>query len=132
MTLFSNAFLPAQDKANSVLTGIPLDASVVLGDAVKIIGGVAYPAQADTLENSNVLGVVEQIDGMTGQIRVAGVTLPIYSGLEEDKEYFLSDQVAGGLQDVPPTASGAVLLRIGQPYDGERLFVLKGERTVRA
>jgi hypothetical protein len=132
VTLFSNAFLPPVDNANSVIKGIQLDPSVVLGDAVKIIGGIAYPAQADSLENSNVLGVVEQIDGMTGQIRVAGVTLPIYSGLEEDKEYFLSDQIAGGLQDVPPTASGSVLLRIGQPYDEQRLFVLKGERTVRA
>jgi hypothetical protein len=132
MTLFSNAFLPAQDKANSVLTGIPLDASVVLGDAVKIIGGVAYPAQADTLENSNVLGVVEQIDGLVGQIRVAGVTLPIYSGLEEEKEYFLSHLIAGGLSDTPPTSPGTVLLRLGQPYDENRLFILKGERTVRA
>ena len=132
MTIFSNAFIPFVDSANSVLKGIQLDPAVVLGDAVKIVNGIAHPAQADSLENSNVLGVVEQIDGMTGQIRVAGVTLPIYSGLEEDKEYFLSDQIAGGLQDVPPTASGSVLLRIGQPYDEQRLFVLKGERTVRA
>lgn len=132
MTFFSNAYLPQADKANSVLTGIQLDPSVVIGDCVKIVGGVAYPAMADTLENSNVLGVVEQIDGMTGQIRVAGVTLPIYAGLEEEKEYFLSAQVAGGLSDTPPTSSGTVVLRIGQPYDDTRLFVLKGERTVRA
>lgn len=132
MTFFSNAYLPPADKANSVLTGIPIDPSVMVGDAVRILGGIAYPAKADSLENSNVLGVVEQIDGLTAQIRVAGVTLPIYSGLEEDKEYFLSDQVSGGLQDLPPTASGSVLLRIGQPYDSQRLFVLKGERTVRA
>lgn len=132
MTFFSNAYLPPADKANSVLTGIPVDPSVVIGDCVKIIGGTAYPAKADALENSNVLGIVEQIDGLTAQIRVAGITLPIYSGLEEEKEYFLSDQVAGGLQDVPPTSPGSVLLRMGQPYDSERLFILKGERTVRA
>lgn len=132
MTFFSNAYLPPVDKANSVISGITVDPSVVVGDCVRILGGIAYPAQADSLENSNVLGIVEQIDGLTAQVRVAGVTLPIFSGLEEDKEYFLSDQVAGGLQDVPPTAPGSVLLRIGQPYDSERLFLLKGERTVRA
>lgn len=132
MTLFSNAFIPFSDTANSVIKGIPLDASVMLGDAVKLVGGVAFPAQADTLENSNVLGVVEQIDGLVGQIRVAGVTLPIYSGLEEEKEYFLSHVIAGGLSDTPPTSPGTVLLRLGQPYDDTRLLVIKGERTVRA
>jgi hypothetical protein len=95
-------------------------------------GGTAIKAIANSLDNSNVLGLVEQVnDDSTCTVRINGVSEPIFSGLDEALEYYLSDSVAGAITVVAPTASGTVVLKLGQPFDTERLIVLKGSRILR-
>ena len=56
----------------------------------------------------------------------------IFSGLDETKEYYLSDAIAGEMSSTPPTASGSIMIRVGQPFGTTNLLVIKGMRTVRA
>jgi hypothetical protein len=132
LSLLTSAFNPAGNSANAILTGVPCDATVVVGDFVRMDGGTAIKAIANSLDNSNVLGLVEQVnDDSTCTVRINGVSEPIFSGLDEALEYYLSDSVAGAITVVAPTASGTVVLKLGQPFDTERLIVLKGSRILR-
>jgi len=120
--------------ANVVLSDIACDPSVYIKAAVRMQSGIAYNAQADVLANSNVIGIVESKGSSTlCNIRVLGVTVgDIFTGLDETKEYYLSETVAGGLSVLPPVASGSVVLRIGQPFDSTNMLVIKGVRTIRS
>lgn len=119
--------------ANVVLIDVPCEASVFIGAAVVVNGaGIARNAIADSLTNSNVLGIVESKASTTQcNIRLLGATSAIFTGLDVTKEYFLSDSIAGGLQTTIPTASGMIVLKLGQPLSDEEFVVLKGQRTVR-
>lgn len=123
----------AVSGANTVLRGVDCDASVYVGAVVRVSGGVAFNAIADSLANSNMIGIVESKgSSVTCDIRVSGVTAnTIFSGLDETKEYYLSATVEGEVTLLPPTTSGSVLLKIGQPFDSESMLVSKGIRTVR-
>lgn len=118
---------------NAVLENVTCLSSVYVGAAVIMNGsGVAENALADSLANSNVIGIVEsKSDSTTCTIRVAGVTLDLYVGLDVSKEYFLSDTVAGDITTVVPTTSGHVKIKVGQPFSTETFLYLKGERVVR-
>lgn len=132
MSLLSSAFNPAGNSANAVLTGVPCDPSVVTGDFVRIDSGIAVKALADSFENSNVLGLAEVVNGDgTCTVRINGVSSSIFSGLDETLEYYLSDVTAGAITDEAPTASGHVVIKLGQPFDSQRLIVLKGSRIIR-
>lgn len=132
MSLLSSAFNPAGNSANAILTGVPCDPSVVAGDFVRMDGGTAVKALADSFENSNVLGLVELVNGDgTCTVRINGVSESIFSGLDETLEYYLSDVSAGAITDTAPTASNHVVIKLGQPFDAQRLIVLKGSRIVR-
>jgi hypothetical protein len=119
--------------ARVVLSNVDCLTSVYIGAAVIISGGVASNALADSMANSNVIGVVESKPSATKcNIRVLGVTEgDIFTSLDETKEYYLSDSVAGSIVDAPPSSSGSILLRIGQPFDTKNMLVVKGIRTVR-
>lgn len=132
MSLLTSAFNPAGNSANAILTGVPCNPSVVVGDFVRVDSGVVVKALADTFDHSNVLGLVELVnpDG-TCTVRINGVSEPVFSGLNESLEYYLSDLTPGALTSSAPVASGAVVLKVGQPFDSERLIVLKGSRIVR-
>lgn len=133
MSLLSSAFNPAGNSANAVLTGIPCDPSVLPGDFVRMDAGLAVKAIATSLEDSNVLGMAEQVnDDGTCSVRVNGVSPAIFSGLDTASEYYLSDVMAGQITVAAPTVSGMVVLKLGQPFDSERFIVLKGSRIVRA
>lgn len=119
--------------ANTVLRNIACDVSVYIGAAVRIQSEVAYNALADSFANSNIIGIVES-KGTTStcDIRVTGVTEgTIYSGLDETKEYYLSATVEGEITLSPPTNSGDILLRVGQPFSPTSMLVNKGIRTKR-
>lgn len=91
-----------------------------------------YNALADDLLTSNVLGIVESKNSETScNVRIFGSTGPIFFGLDVDDEYYLSDTVPGAIvpSAVMPTASGMVLLKIGQALDEQRLIFVRGERT---
>ncbi len=119
--------------ARVVLSNVDCLSSVYAGAAVIITAGTVSNALADSMANSNVIGVVESKLSLNKcNIRVLGVTEGnIFSGLDETKEYYLSESVAGDIVSTPPTSSGSILLRIGQPYDSANMLVIKGLRTVR-
>ncbi len=125
--------IPAFVDARVVLTDVPCNASVYVGALVYMNGsGVAINAIATGLTTSNIMGIVESKPSLEQcDIRVLGVTTSIFYGLDVTKEYFLSDTNEGEMQNVPPTASGSVMLKIGQPYSSDQMLVLKGTRTVR-
>jgi len=120
-------------NANVVLADTTCLASVFVGAAVIMdVGGFAVNAQANSLANSNVIGVVEAKSSSTlCDIRVLGVSLSVFTGLDVAKVYFLSDSVAGLITDAPPTASGSIILSVGQPFSATEMLINKGQRTVR-
>lgn len=118
---------------STILKNIDCDASVYIGSFVRInTSGIAVNAIADTYSNSNVIGLVESKSSSTKcDIRVSGVSLPIYSGLNADYDYFLSDTVAGLLTDTVPTTSGHIKIKLGQAFGTDKFVMAKGERVVR-
>ena len=120
--------------ANAVLIDIDCDASVFVGAAVRMsVGGVAENAIADSITNSNVIGIVESKSSATKcNIRIAGYSLPVFAGLDVTKEYFLSDTIAGGIQTSAPTLSGHIKVKLGQPFSATEFLYMKGDRIIRA
>lgn len=119
---------------NTVLDPVPCDPSVYVGAWVRMTtSGIAVNGLADSTDNSNIIGVAEQKLSITScVIRFLGLTSDIYTGLDVTKEYLLSDSIPGGMDTVPPTASGHVILKLGQPFSSSAFVVLKGVRVVRA
>ena len=146
---------------NFILYDVPCDDAVYLGAAVRMAVGqtidiqmsdwttmtavtllsdqtvetIAVNAKADSYSNSNVIGVVQaKSSSFRCDIRIAGYTDSVYSGLDVVEDYYLSDTVDGGIviSSLAPTASGTVLVRLGQPYDGTRLIYQRGDRLVRS
>lgn len=90
-------------------------------------------ALADSMENSNVFGVVEtKPTPTTCTVRTAGKSEELFFGLDAEEEYYLSDEYPGQL--VPssqmPTAEGSIIVKVGQPATSRRLLVCRGERTI--
>lgn len=131
-----NIFIPfsgsTNAEANVILTGVLCDPAVYIGAAVKM-GDLetVYNAQADTYENSLVIGIVEKIYGDRCDVRVLGVTDTIFIGLDITKEYFLSADTPGLITTVVPTLPTQVKVRLGQPFSSMKFLVIKGERTER-
>lgn len=120
-------------SAGTVIENVTCDVSVYVGAAIRMSSGVAVNAQADSEANSNVLGFVESKPSSTlANVRLVGKSEAVFAGLDETKEYYLSDSVAGGITDTPPVGSGKVVLKVGQPFTSTEFVVLKGKRTVRA
>lgn len=119
--------------ANVVIPSVPCEASVFVGSAVIMqASGIAKNGLADSLANSNIIGIVEsKTSSLVCNIRVLGVSGSLFVGLDVTKEYYLSETVLGGISTVPPVNSGSVILKIGQPYSATEMLVNKGQRTVR-
>jgi len=119
--------------ANVVLEDVPCEASVYVGSAVIMqASGIAKNGLADSIANSNILGIVEaKNDTELCNIRVLGVSLSIYTGLDVTKEYFLSATVAGEITTIIPTTSGNVILKLGQPFSATEFLMNKSDRTIR-
>lgn len=133
MTFISQTISP-QSTPDMVLINVPCDPSVNVADWVRMDGsGVAVKALADGVANSNIIGLVEfKTTTALCNIRVLGVSEPHFVGLDETKEYFLSDTVAGAMGTAVPTAAGHIVLKVGQPFDSQRILVLKGLRMQRS
>lgn len=119
--------------ANNVLANVPCDASVFITAAVRMTGGgTAINALADSLANSNVIGVVEgKPTATTCDIRVSGTSLSVFAGLDVTKQYFLSATTPGQMATTIPVNSGEIILKIGQPFSSDTFLVDKGQATVR-
>jgi len=124
----------AVGNANAVIDNVDCDASVYVGAAVRMTDlGVAVNALADSIDNSNVLGIVEEkLSAVKCKIRISGLSESIYSGLDVTKEYYLHDVVEGLISTFIPIASGHIRLKVGQPYSTLKFVFMKGERLVRA
>lgn len=116
---------------NFVLT-VDCDASVIVSDWVRMnSSSIAVKAIADSLSNSNVLGPVEsKPTSTTCVVRLTGATTEIFSGLDLTKDYFLSAVTAGAMVTVPPTSSGDVVLKLGQPISDKKLVYIKSTRML--
>jgi len=136
MAIISQTLSP-QSTPDIVLQNINCDASVSIGDWVRMTsGGIAVKALADNKDNSNIIGLVEdKTSSTTCIIRVAGVSKEIFTSLDVTKEYYLSSTVAGGMikqGDPLPSLSGNIVLKVGQPFSSTRFLVLKGIRFERS
>ena len=118
------------ESAGTVLLNVPCESNVAVGDAVRMLAtGIARRAIADSVTNSNVLGIaIKKVTATICNVRVAGITEEIYTGLDVTAEYFLSESVDGGITTTPPTGAGEINLTIGQPFSDKRLFVARGRR----
>jgi hypothetical protein len=103
----------------SVLYGISVESGAVVGDVVRISNNTAIRALADSAANSRAVGVIEKIKDVKADIRVGAITLGIYSGLDIDEDYYLSDTNPGKLVTTPPT----IAVRVGRPVSDTRLII---------
>lgn len=134
MSIISQTSLPSSTP-DIVIRDVICDASVAVGDWVRIDSGTAVQALADDVDNANVIGIVEYKAGATkANIRVAGVTGEIFAGLDTSKEYFLSDIIPGGMvpQGSTPTAANHIVLKVGKPFSTTRFLVQQGIRFIRS
>ncbi len=117
-----------------VIKNVDCDSTVFVNAAVRMSGGgTAFNALATALSTSNVIGVVQKkATSILCDIRVIGTTPGTHSGLDVTKEYFLSHTSEGVLTTVAPTGSGAVVVRIGQPFSATQFLVNKGTPLERA
>lgn len=129
----SDGAAPPTGEPNVVISNVPCDSTVIEGDIVIMVSGVAFQADASTIETSNAVGIAEnKLSSTLCDIRVIGVTADIYSGLDTTKDYYLSDTQPGKLTIIPPTASGTVLLRMGQAFTSTSFLVNKSLRVLRS
>lgn len=121
-------------SANVVLENVSCETSAQVGDFVRMNNSqIAVRAIADSLANSNVIGVIiSKSQSNVCNIRVTGVASDIFTGLDVTKEYYLSDTVPGGISTTVPTTSGHVRLKLGQPFSSESFLINKSDRMVRA
>ena len=96
---------------------------------------LAANALANDYVSTNVIGLVESKESATKcTIRISGITATNYFSLDVVDEYYLSDVTPGGIviTENAPTATGHVLLKIGQPINYSQMLYQRGERIVRA
>lgn len=125
-------FSSSADTSNVLISNVTCDSSVFVGACVYMnASGVAFNADASGVSTANFIGIVEsKASSLLCDIRVQGVTGALFIGLDPTKEYYLG---ANGLISIlPPTGTGTVLLRIGQPFSSTEMLVMKGLRTIRA
>jgi hypothetical protein len=116
-----------------VIPDVVCDSSVYVGAMVYIAAdNKAYNALAVGLTSSNVIGLVEaKPTPTTALVRCSGVSSALYSLLDPTKEYFLSDLVSGGITTTPPTISGHIMLKVGQPFSNTTFLFNKKDRFIR-
>lgn len=116
----------------SILRDVDCANDVFVGAFVYIDSSeMARNAKADSYNTSNVIGIVESKTGAKCNIRVSGISAPIFVGLNPELDYFLSDSVAGTLSNTVPTTSGHIKLKLGQSFGSTKFLFQKGERVVR-
>lgn len=114
-----------------VLDDLTCDSTVFVGAVVRMNGTTVVNALANNKSNSEVLGIcISKSDATTCDVQVAGVTENIYGGLSIITSYYLSDVSLGQITTIPPTTSGAYVIRIGRSQNAQNL-VVQNERIVK-
>ena len=115
-----------------VLESVTCDSSVAVGDIVRFDGSEFIKAQADSFANSRAVGVCESKDSATVcDVRIAGETGSIFTGLDPNNDYFLSSSVAGEVSTTFPTSSGEVIVFIGRPISTTAMVLNIEHRLIR-
>jgi hypothetical protein len=115
-------------------------------------GVVAENAIATSTPYANVAGIVNSISssfpsGISHTLAHIGLTSPgpvsscevvllgqtddLYLGLDVEKQYYLSDEVAGMIvvEENKPTIPGSFLVKVGQPSDANKMIFYRGDIT---
>lgn len=134
MSIITQTSVAIDEVSNNVIQNAACDSSVLVGNWVRMSGTTAINALADSLANSDVIGVVESKTSATVcSIRFLGLsTIGVFSGLDPDLHYFLSNTVPGAMTTTLPTAAGSVVLRLGQAFSADRFLVQKNIRLARS
>ena len=129
-----NPAITATTVPNAVLDNVPCDSTVAIGDVVRAtLAGEVVRAEANDISTALVLGVCEsKTSAVLCSVRLSGLSKPVFSGLDVTKTYFLSDSIPGALTTVAPSASGSVVVKIGQPFSASALIVGVASPIVRA
>lgn len=126
----------SQATPDILIPGLESDGLAVAGNWVRMNGsGLLVRALADTSDNANVFGLVEEVSGTRLTVRVAGVSKSLFIGLDRTKEYLLSSATPGGMNPEGvsvPSLSGNVVLVLGKPMDATRFLVRVGSRMIRS
>jgi hypothetical protein len=116
---------------DNVKLTVNCDATVAVGDVVRMDGSTAVKAIATSFLASNVVGIVTSKASSTScNITVCGPINGAIGSLDTTRQYFLSDSTPGQLVTTPPTNSGSYVIRIGNAINSTTL-VLNLERVVR-
>ena len=117
-----------------ILEDVPCDATVYVTAVVRMNGATAINALATNKADSNAIGIViSKSSPVLCTIAIAGsVDSALFPALDITKQYYLDDAVAGAMTTTPPTASGAYVIRIGQPLDIDTFIIAKERVTKRA
>ena len=116
---------------DNIIESMTCDASVTVGDVVRLNAGTVVKAQANSLTNSNIIGICVVKNSSTDcNVQVTGYTASVFGGLDTTKKYYLSDSTAGAVTTNPPTASGSYVIRIGTPRSASSI-IIQIERVVK-
>lgn len=95
---------------------------------------LAVNALADNYDNANVIGIViEKPTSVLCNIITRGNTPDLYLGLNFSQEYYLSSTQAGAIVPLneAPSASGEVLIKLGQAIGSRSIEYVRGERILK-
>lgn len=97
--------------------GITCDASVAVGNVVRLSGSTAVNAQADNFANSKAIGICSAKASATEcSITFIGPTSSIFTGLTPGESVFLSDTTAGEVTTTAPSTSNSYVIKIGTAF----------------
>jgi len=124
MPLINSQLLPTPDQVGLLISDQLCDASVYVGALVYIEGGTAFNGLADDMSTSKVIGIVEDKSSTTTcDIRIGGLSDEIFTGLDDNNNYFLSPSVAGGITLTAPNTSNHVVVKIGNPITDKIMLI---------
>lgn len=111
-------------SGDNTIENLTCDASVAVGNVVRMNGTTIINALADSFVNSKAIGIcVSKSDATTCNVQVTGFTDSIFLGLTTNSIYFLSDTTPGAITTTVPTASGSVVQQIGKPRSTTSLVI---------
>lgn len=119
---------------SSIIFDVDCNASVSVGDPVRMSSGIAVKSTADSETNSLVTGVcIYKNSSTVAVIQLYGLSGKIYTGLVETTEQWLA--LAGGITSTPLDAdtyagTGYVQRLIGLSFAAKEIIIRIGEAKV--
>lgn len=109
------------------------DASVQVEDAVIMNSGIAVQAIASVISTGRAIGLCERkLSDTSCIVIVSGISELTFTGLSENRDYFLSDTTPGQLVLTPPTASNTVVMKLGTALTDSKFVVNRELKVIRS